>query len=291
MTLVSIVMAAQDAETTIGDSVGSVLAQTHAEWELIVVDDGSTDGTAHVVRSFDDPRVRLIEAGRMGVLARVRNRGIHEARGLWVAFLDADDVWLPAKLERQLAVLAERPAVGVVHTHWLRVLDGRREPARVGRREPLFSALIEDNFVLSSSALVRRSLLVEHGAFDPDPALWGSPDYELWLRLAPLTEFVYIDEPLVLYHIHPGQMTADHRRMCLGALAALEKARQRYPELAGRADLVWERRVGMLRCLGGLPGRGRPELLRVLRSAPLDRRAWKWLLRSFLPAVWLGAHQ
>ena len=272
MTLVSVVMAGRDAEETIGEAIASVVAQTEPDWELVVVDDGSQDATVEVARRSGDHRVRVVEAGRIGVLAQLRNRGIEETAGEWVAILDADDAWLPTKLERQLADAGD---AGVVHTDADRLVDGRRTHVRVERRPgSLSAALVENNFVYSSSVLIRRVVLAEHGAFDPDPALWGSPDYELWLRLARVTDFVYVDEPLVLYRVHPGQMSADVRRMSLGALAALEKAP------LDREDPAYLRRIGILRVLAGEGGRR--ELLRAIRRRPLDRRAWRWLLRSLL---------
>jgi glycosyltransferase involved in cell wall biosynthesis len=279
--LVSVVMAAYDAEATIGDAVRSVVEQTHTAWELIVVDDGSTDGTVAAVRAFRDERIHVIESEHVGVLAPLRNRAIAAAHGEWIALLDADDAWLPEKLERQLAMAGE---AGVVHTGAYQLVGARREPAPVQRPpDPLFPALVENNFVYSSSALIRRSLLDRHGAFDQDPALWGSPDYELWLRLAPVAEFVYVDEPLLLYRVHGGQMSADARRMSLGTLAALEKTRLRFPDLVEQIRPLYDRRVGMLRCVARLPGRGRRDLLRAIRHRPGDLVAWKWLLRGLAP--------
>ena len=99
MTLVSVIMAARDAEATIDEAIGSIVAQTHADWELLVVDDGSTDRTREVALARGDPRIRVLEPGRVGVLARLRNAGIEAAAGEWVALLDADDAWLPENLE------------------------------------------------------------------------------------------------------------------------------------------------------------------------------------------------
>ena len=226
--LVSVVMAARDAEATIGEAVRSVVDQSHRDWELLVVDDGSTDSTLDVIRGFGEGRIRVLEPGRIGVLAQLRNLAIAEARGEWIAFLDADDVWLPKKLGLQLAAAGD---AGLVHTDAYRLVDGRSEHVPVRRPAgPLVPALVENNFVYSSSVLVRRALLEEHGAFDPDPALFGSPDYELWLRLAPFTEFAYVDEPLLLYRVHGGQMSADLVRMVEGTIAALRKSAPPGPE-------------------------------------------------------------
>jgi glycosyltransferase involved in cell wall biosynthesis len=273
-------MAARNAAATIEEAVRSVIAQTCTTWELIVVDDESTDRTLAAVRAFEDDRIHVVESRRIGVLAQLRNRAIAEASGEWIALLDADDAWLPEKLERQLAAAGE---AGVVHTGAYLLAPGRREHAPAERPPgSVFLALVQNNFVYSSSALIRRSVLAEHGDFDPDPELWGSPDYELWLRLAPVTDFVYVDEPLLLYRVHAGQMSADSRRMSLGALAALEKARARRPDLLDQNDPLYIRRIGMLRCLARVPGCGRRELFHALTKRPGDRTAWRWLLRSLL---------
>jgi glycosyltransferase involved in cell wall biosynthesis len=267
-------MAARNASATIGEAIESVLAQTHEDWELLVVDDASTDSTADVVRGYGDQRIRLLESAPLGVLAQVRNVALAEARGEVVALLDADDLWRPRKLEDQLAVLRERPEVGVVHTGAERLVDGSLEPVPPPPTRPLLPALLERNFVVNSSVALRRELLEQHGAFDPDPELRGSPDYELWLRLAPHTEFAYVPDPLVVYRVHSGQMTSDFAWAAHGTLRALEK----HP--AGGLDHL--RAVGVARSLARVPGRGRAELVRVLLRRPADALAWRFLLRSFV---------
>jgi glycosyltransferase involved in cell wall biosynthesis len=218
-------MAARDAEATIYEAIASVLAQSERDWELLVVDDGSTDSTVDVTRDFADERIRLLQPGRIGVLGELRNLGIAESRGDWIALLDADDLWLPRKLERQLEAAGR---AGLVHTDAVRLVDGQRQRVAVERPPaPLLEALVRNNFVYSSSVIVRRELLEQHGVFDPDPELYGSPDYELWLRLARHTEFAYVDEPLLAYRVHGGQMSADEARMIRGTIAALRKSAPR----------------------------------------------------------------
>lgn len=278
---IAVVMAAYDAEATIEDAIASVVAQTHRDWELHVVDDGSSDATATLVAAIDDPRVRLHRIEHVGVLGAVRNVGIARAEGIAVALLDADDLWLPEKLERQAALLERRPEVGVVHTAALLLVDGERRPAPPARRVD-FAALLDANAVYSSSAVVRRRLLDEHGAFDSDPALAGSPDYELWLRLAPHTRFELVDEPLTVYRVHSGQMSASLSRMDAGAVVALEKIRAREPRRAAAAEPAFTRAIGVYRARGRLPGRGRREFVRVLVRRPWDVRSWRWLLRTLV---------
>ena len=141
--------------------------------------------------------------------------------------------------------------------------------------------MLEENSIYSSSAVVRRSLLDEYGSFDPDPALGGSPDYDLWLRLAPNTEFALIDETLLLYRVHGAQMSAQ-RAIHESALVALDKFRRRDPELAREEAAALALATGKHRQLAGSPGRGRRELLEALRRRPAYGAAWRWLLRSFI---------
>jgi glycosyltransferase involved in cell wall biosynthesis len=281
--LVSVVMAVYDGEKFVGEAVRSVLGQTYPHWELLVVDDGSRDRTVEIVGAFADERIRILSAGHVGVLGQVRNRGIEAARGEAVALIDADDVWLPAKLERQLRCL-DRPEVGVVHTAADLLVAERQPGPRLSRGAPLVRRLLEENFVYSSSALVRRALLEEHGAFDPDPALGGSPDYDLWLRLAPHTEFAFVEEVLLFYRVHGEQMSG-RRAIHESALVALDKLRLRDPGLVASEAAAFAFALGKRRQLAGLPGKGRRELLGALWRRPLYSLAWRWLLRSFVRPV------
>lgn len=282
---VSIVMAAYDAEDTIAEAIESVLAQTATEWELRIVDDGSTDGTGEVARSYRDPRVSVDRIDHEGVIAVVRNRAIAAGRSPYVALFDADDVWYPKKLELQMGLLNENDRIGLVHCAADR-LEGDRRTAPPGRSPGAteLERLARDNDIVSSSVVVRRSLLDAYGAFDPDPDLYGSLDYELWLRLIAHTVFARIDEPLLSYRVHARQMSADQAAMELGALAALEKGLRHNPASAG----VFSRSIGILRCANGLPGRGRRELLRALRADPTDGLAWAWLARATFGAKSVG---
>jgi glycosyltransferase involved in cell wall biosynthesis len=280
--LVSIVMAAWNAERWIGEAVQSVIAQTHGEWELLVVDDGSDDSTTDIVEAAGDERIGIVRAEHAGVLAQVRNRGLELARGDAVALLDADDVWEPTKLERQVAYLGERPDVGLVHTGAYLLADGRRVSAPP-QTIASFRSLLDENSIYSSSVVIRRELLDRYGRFDPDPALHGSPDYELWLRLAPRTTFGLIAEPLVGYRMHGAQMSGAVSAIERGALVALTRAAERDPELVRTECVAYTRAIGMRRCRAGLPGRGRRELVAALLLRPWDRRTWAWLARSLRP--------
>lgn len=282
MTLVSIVMAAWNAERWIGDAISSVLGQTHEEWELLVADDGSDDGTAEVVRAARDERISLLSAEHQGVLALVRNRALAVASGSAIALLDADDVWEPRKLELQLEVLRDHSDVGLVHTGAYLVEDDGPTAAPPSR-QVTFRSLLDENTIYSSSVLFRRELLDRYGPFDPHPALHGSPDYDLWLRLFPRTTFALLPEPLLGYRVHAAQMSGFVEAMERGALEALERARVRDPELVAAERVAFVRALGKRRCRGRLPGRGRRELVSALVLRPWDALTWRWLARSLVP--------
>jgi glycosyltransferase involved in cell wall biosynthesis len=209
---VSVVMAAKNYARFIGQAVRSVFAQTFADWELVIIDDGSTDDTSVMVKPFlGDARVRCVRSDRLGQ-PRAKNLGMRLSRGEFVAYLDADDAWEPTKLAKQLDVMRERPEVGVCHTGRL-LMD---ETGRVTSRDhegaespaPSRSRLVElflNNSVCFSSVMVRRAVFDQVGGFDPEFDL--AIDYDLWLRVARHWQFACVPEPLVLYRTGHGNLS------------------------------------------------------------------------------------
>jgi glycosyltransferase involved in cell wall biosynthesis len=190
--------------------VESVLAQTHRDVEVIVVDDGSTDGTADVAESFGPP-VACHRTPNRGVSA-ARNLGTECAQGGFIAFLDADDGWAPTKLERQVGLLEERPDVGLCFTGAHRV-DGELrvlEEIRAHDYPDFCEALLLYSQVVTaccSSFMARREVLAETEGFDS--RFSQCADWDLMLRLSLRTRFAPIPEPLVLYRAAAGNMSSD----------------------------------------------------------------------------------
>jgi glycosyltransferase involved in cell wall biosynthesis len=208
---VSIVIPAFNAAETVGQTIDSVLAQTFSDFEAIVVDDGSTDATAAVALASEDPRVRLVSVARGGV-SRARNTGVAASRSPLVAFLDADDIWLPDKLERQVALLRARPSIGICVTG-AEAIDSK---GRYMKPLPLFvdsedytSDLLLHSSIAGrlSSAVMRRELLGAVGGFDP--ALQYCEDWLVWLRISLLTSFGVISQPLLQSRLHAGNTSGD----------------------------------------------------------------------------------
>src|SRR5712692_3480948 len=184
--LVSVVIPTFNSADYVVQAIQSVLAQTYQEFEIIVVDDASTDNTEELLRPFAD-RICYVRQDRGGQSA-ARNRGILQARGELIAFLDADDLWRPTKLARQVEYLKCHPEACLVYTDFTRgPLPGSNNESRLRDFKPrdpadVFHGLLEENFIATPTVMVRRSALARSGLFDP--TLRGSEDLDLWLRLA-----------------------------------------------------------------------------------------------------------
>ena len=207
MPTVSVVMAAKNYARFLPQAVESVFAQTLPDWELVIVDDGSTDATPATVKPYlADRRVRYIRSDQLGQ-SRAKNLGLRLSRAEYIAFLDADDAWLPTKLEKQSR--AFRPEVGVVFCgRELMDESGEtipRAPTPPPPRGRVLDAIFVQNFVCFSSAMVHRSVFDHVGGFDPGFDL--AIDYDLWLRVARHYAFEYVPEPLVRYRTGHGNLS------------------------------------------------------------------------------------
>ena len=223
--LVSVVVPAFNAQPYVAAAVDSVLAQTLRDFELIVVDDGSSDGTPGALEAYGGA-LRCLRQENGGV-SRARNHGIAESRGRFVAFLDADDAWGPSKLEKQVATLADRPGCRACYSavyladQRLSVLSEQRSGDGVVEYDSL---LVNGNIVTgsASSVICERALLDEVGGFDEDLSLCA--DWDLWVRLSARTTFAYVDEPLAMYRQSIGSMSRNPRLLEQDTLALLHKA-------------------------------------------------------------------
>ena len=223
---VSVVIPTFDRKSVLPRALHSVLAQTVPATEIIVVDDGSTDGTAQCVQE-EFSQVRLLTQENLGVSA-ARNRGIEASTGDWIGFLDSDDEWTPEKLERQLADLVDLPDIRVCHTDevWIRHhrrVNPRRKHAKFGGR--IFRYCLPLCAMSPSSILIHRSVLDDVGLFDEEfPAC---EDYDLWLRICARYPVHYLDEPLVIkYGGHPDQLSRRIWGLDRFRIRALEKVLQ-----------------------------------------------------------------
>jgi hypothetical protein len=244
MPLVSVVLAARDAEVTIGEAVQSVLGQSVQDLELLVVDDGSKDGTGGVLDAVADDRLRVVRNDTPLGLAGALNVGLDAARGAYVARMDADDVALPGWLEAVLARITREPRLAVVGTGMIDLLPAgvlgtvHRMPA--GVRSVRWAGLFSSPFFHSTVAL-DRSVLDEH-ALRYDSSFGESEDYELWTRLLEVADGDNVRDALVLYRKHDAQASARRAGLQLDCRrrVALRQIEALAPSLAGpRAELAW----------------------------------------------------
>lgn len=209
MPTISVVIPAYNAEQTILETIDSVLQQTLTDFELIVIDDGSTDQTVEFVRRIQDPRLKVFSHCNGG-LPVARNRGIARASGDYIAFLDADDLWTPDKLELQLAALQTDSEAGVAYS-WTCNMSQTGEAFYPGHSVTysgtVYAQLLLGNFLASgSNCLTRRDAIASVGEFDP--SLRSYEDWDYWLRLAARWSFVVVPKYQILYRQSPGAMSS-----------------------------------------------------------------------------------
>ena len=199
---VSIVIPTYNMQEHLGETIDSILSQTLDSYEVIIVDDCSTDGTAQVALKYCeiDSRIRYVKLDANSNLPAVpRNRGIELSQGEYIAFLDHDDLWSPRKLERQIAFLDTHPNFGMVHSHLFVFTPRNRYRGILHLPNPLLQrtnqgVLATRNTVQTSSVVVRRSILQELKGFDERPELRTVEDFHLWIRVSRTTTIAYLSE-------------------------------------------------------------------------------------------------
>jgi len=282
---VSVIIPTYNRAHLIGRAIQSVLNQTYQNFEVIVVDDGSTDNTEEIVKGFNDSRICYIRHSENRGASATRNAGIEGAHGEYIAFLDSDDEWLPEKIKRQMQAFERSdPQVGVIYTGAIFVnqhgeaIAGYEAPELRGSvlRELLISNQIRGG---GSSVVAKRDHLNRIGGFDE--ALPACEDWDLWLRLARICQFDFVDAPLVRIYIHGNQITADTDAMARGRERLLRKHRRLFGQ---DRELLsnWQRYLGSLYCRSGNLRRGRYWFLKSLSTNPLNLRSYLYLGVSLL---------
>ena len=234
MPAVSVVMPTHNRADLIGEAIRSALAQTFRDFDVHVIDNGSTDDTKEVVESFGDERLNYFWKEDSGLPADSRNVGIARSRGEFIAFLDSDDLWLPDKLERQVKAMRANPNCGLVACNYARAgehpLAGRAVLRRSIPTGKVFEKLLYVNFISTSMAMARRSALEKVGLFHIDPAINCSEDFDLWLRITHDFEFEYIEQVGGLYRIHESNLGEGgaSARSVLSPVRVVERVHEMY---------------------------------------------------------------
>lgn len=292
----SVVIPVRDGERYLGEAVASALAQSLPPLEVVVVDDGSSDGTRAVAEGFG-ASVRLLSQANAGPSA-ARNRGVAQARGAWVAFLDHDDRWEPDYLRAAAAYLAAHPAAGLLCTG-VRILseDGRPTPHVILKGSPgaayTTAGLLEGDLGTICTPVVRRDLFVSSGGFEE--TLRGNEDCHLWLRLSLVTQLHHLPEPLLLYRRHAANISGDVLLNARDSVRSLDLLEASHPEfrdayrrpmrkLRGKESLRLGRELLVRsRADAGSLASARTALAAAVTCRPGRLRGWVYLALAWVP--------
>ncbi len=248
---VSVVIPTYNRRALLTEAIDSVLKQTYDDFELLIVDDGSVDGTRDEVIAFDDPRIRYLFQTNSGV-SSARNWGVASSHGELIAFLDSDDTWMPTKLEVQVGYMEAHPEISLLQTEEIWVRDGKRvNPAEKHAKHSgwIFLECVPLCIVAPSAVMMRREAFNALGGFDED--LPACEDYDLWLRAALRYEIETLDSPLVVKRGgHSDQLSRSwgldrYRIKALQKILGDDRLPEEYRELvmadiARRASIVAE---------------------------------------------------
>lgn len=290
--LVSIVVATYNLARFLPDAIASILRQSYQNIEIIVIDDGSTDNTQHVIKPFlEDSRVQYYYQDNQGQ-ASAKNLGIRVSKGTHVAFLDADDVWMPDKLKLQMPLFEKSSAVGVVYSRVQYMGESGNElevADNVLFRGQVSGRLFIENFIGFGSCVVKRDCFDRLGIFREYVKM--GIDYDLWLRLSSQFEFDFVDRPLLRYRLWGGQMSRNCKGRYLCGIAIMKRFLEEFPDVIDRhtEKEAWAHTyVGFGQCLQAMERSIGPALtlyLRALRHRPTYRPAWISIARAFLRPI------
>ena len=267
-------------------AIQSVLNQTFQDFEIIIVDDASEDGTEQVIRSFDDSRIRSIRHESNRGQGATRNAGVRQASGEYVALLDDDDEWLPQKLEKQTVLLDKAPArVGLVYTGFWKIDAGTGRliaSAIPEKRGYVFNDMCADNWIgTCSTVLLRRRCFETTGLFDE--GLTAGADYDMWLRISKEYDIEYIREPLVVYRVHGDRISTNCDSLIRGREELLRKHGSIFamkPKNYSKLYLF----LGVQYCNNNNVKKARESFLKAIKIYPFEIRHYFNLCLSLLGA-------
>jgi glycosyltransferase involved in cell wall biosynthesis len=300
VTKISVIIPAYNRADYLAEAIQSVLDQTFPDFELIIVDDGSTDNTKEVVEGFVDTRVRYLFQENGGV-SSARNSGIKAANGEYIAFLDSDDIWLPENLALKVNLLDSRPDIGLVcsDAYFFDNITG----TVLGRRwhdqtlhdwinlnkivvQPLKELLCKGCFIMPQATMVRSQVFTTVGYFDE--SLPTSEDWDLFVRIFQRFPLEIIDTPLLKIRRHSTSLSENQEKVYQGAVAAVNKAIDSGSFSGEELKLLNERlalehcKYGRLALLGGRETAARKALIAGIRLNPWKIKLYGYLLLSLL---------
>lgn len=284
MPLVSVIIPTHNRAGHVGRAISSALAQTVDDIEIIVVDDCSCDATATVVRSMagrNMPNIVYLRNEKNLGGSASRNVGIGAARSRYLAFLDDDDEWLPTKLEKQLAVFGENPALGLVYTGYFFINEQTQSvyaTIRPRKIRNVLAELLKKNCVgTTSTAMVTSKCLKEVGGFDQ--SLRGCQDWDLWIRIAKKYAMECIQEPLVKFYDHDNRISRDNALKIEAKMMLYDKHKDDIG-VSRIAKSCHFAKIGQMLCHDGRIRDGKVYLAQAIRLFPFDLTYYKYFACS-----------
>jgi glycosyltransferase involved in cell wall biosynthesis len=303
--LVSIIMPVYNSSAYVKDALRSALEQDYENKEVIVVDDGSTDSTPAILKSFEG-KITILNQANAGPGA-ARNHGLRHARGTYVAFLDADDCWLPGKLRLQVEYLEQHPELGAVYSGWVRWYPNAegnfsypsmsslaRSPSIVPEDSGwIYTRLLFECRLLTSTVVLRSSVIEEVGLFDE--GLLRGQDYDYWLRLSRISQIHKLDHELALYRIHDNNIAKKYPDRNY-ELIVVETNLSRWGLTGPDAKTVSKRRVqrhlsklcfsfGYWHCERGTATISQDAFRKCVHYNPIHLKGWIYLVLSVIRAA------
>lgn len=282
---VSIIIPTYNRAHLIERAVKSALNQTYQDFEIIIIDDGSTDNTETVINKFQqkDNRIVYLKHGKNRGGSTARNTGINASRGEYTAFLDSDDEWLPEKLEKQVNVFQKLPEnTGVLYSGYYIVLEKNgkilKEISPIVKGD-VYKEILKGCILGSPTPLIRRTCFEKSGLFDE--TLFSCEDWDMWIRIAKYYEFDFLKETLAKYYIHGDQISTNLNNKILSRKNILEKY---YSDLLKNPQAIGfhYNHLGILYSLKGEINEGQKCFLNSIKFIPFKRSSYFHLLLSLL---------
>jgi len=278
---ISVIIPTYNRADMVGRAVQSVLNQTYQDFEIIIIDDGSTDSTEEIIRGFHDPRIRYIRHERNRGGSAARNSGICAAQGEYIAFLDSDDEWLPQKLEKQFYLFkTQNPEIAVVYTAYA-IVDERGRIKKIEKPRHsgyILQKLLASNCIGASTVMAKKICFTKDTKFDE--TLPSCQDWDMWIRLAKKYNFAYIPEILVKRYEHSSnRITADSAVRIAGREIILKKFLKEIERQGSNVKAEHYFWMGNYLCHFGDIKKGRKKLFQALLIFPWNP---KYFLHFFI---------
>jgi len=289
--LVSIILPTYNCASFLPHSIGTILSQTYNSYEIIVIDDGSTDNTKEVLYPFMQ-RIKYIRLEHNKGLPTARNTGIQSAQGKYIAFIDADDLWIPEKLRTDIEYFETHPEVSMVYSKHINIDEkGNDLNGNTKNKLPsgnIFTQLFsEQNFIITSSVVVRKEIFETTGLFDGQ--LFNCQDWDLWLRIAFHFQVAGIDKPLVKYRHNPHSLSKNRNNVLKYQKIVIDKIYNTFKDQEnGINEKLYKKRlashyakVGRYYLRIGDKNRAKENFALSLKNAPLNFRSLRYYLCTF----------